>query len=303
MYVNNNRGGGNTGGNFRNHARGGFGNRDHGNRRGGSFNAGAYQQGASFRGRHNRSGKNEGSSGATRDSGSSSSKKEDLKRVVTDFRIVGVEIPELRWSWGVLSRSSKAEPQERPLDERPAKMEADDSVPAVESNAPSVGDADMAAKVDAGDSIAPIQLKSEAIDFVPEAMSSAVDVPSLFQIHFETSGTAAAAASHAALHADSSTSSRKGKRKRADVEEDDFTHPVDSGADGDAASLAGVVDTDGLGRGSVAPSVTETASEGGDWLMAAIGEDEGDGEASNADEAEHRETNDGQQYQHGELGS
>jgi len=73
--------------------------------------------------------------------------------------------------------------------------------------------------------------------------------------------------------------SRKGKRKKLEEDDGDLEEegrgkrpppPMGSGSQiSDNAS----VDTDAPGRGSVAPSVAETASEG-DWLMAAIAQDD-----------------------------
>jgi hypothetical protein len=69
---------------------------------------------------------------------------------------------------------------------------------------------------------------------------------------------------------------RKGKRKKLEDDDGDAEEgrerppPPRSSQIDDNIS----VDLDGVGRGSAAPSVAETASEG-DWLMAAIAEDEG----------------------------
>lgn len=299
MYVNNNRGAGNAGqggGNFRNHTRGGFGNRD--NRRGGSFNAGAYQQGASFRGgRHNRSGRNDTANAAARDP-DASSKKEEPKRTVTDFSLVGLEIQELHWSWGVLSvPSAKTESQEELVSTDLVKSEAEDSVALTENDAPSVPAADVTVKTESGDSAPSVTHSSEVTSVAPDAPAADSDASSPLsrvRIYFHTAVTAedAVPIPHAsALPVDassfSSSLSKKGKRKRAEDEEEDvdlesINHPEPS-ADGDAMSTAGATDMDGVGRGSAAPSVTETASDGGDWLMAAIAEDDGDGDASESD--------------------
>lgn len=265
MYVNNNnRGGGNAGGNFRNHARGGFGNRD--NRRGGSFNAG--QQGASFRGgRHNRSARNDSANAAARDS-DAAHKKDEPKRTVTDFNLVGLEIQDLHWSWGLLAEHPNI-----------VKPETEDSVPL-----DVVSSADAAVKIELSE--------AEPIGVTAVAPSSRVC------IYFHTAVTAedAVPIPHAsALPVDSSLTLKKGKRKRADDEEEggDLNYPEPS-VDGDAASTSGVPDE--VGRGSAAPSVTETASDSGDWLMAAIGEDDGDGDAS---DSEHREIAQDEQNQDG----
>lgn len=81
--------------------------------------------------------------------------------------------------------------------------------------------------------------------------------------------------------ATSQGSPRKGKRKRTDDEEDgdaeNRTSHASTTHQDDAVSVTPHPDQDGY-RGSVAPSVGESTSEG-DWLMAAIGEgsNQGDG--------------------------
>lgn len=95
------------------------------------------------------------------------------------------------------------------------------------------------------------------------------------------------------------TDSRKGKRKKLDEEDDAeeglraAPHPPASdrneSVDGDStiAPSASHMEFDAnAGRGSVAPSVAETASEA-DWLMAAIVDDgEADGEGENEEETQ-----------------
>jgi 20S proteasome subunit alpha 6 len=301
MYGNNNRGGGNAGqngGNFRNHARGGFGNRDHGNRRGGSFNAGVYshQQGSSFRGRYNRSGRHDGGSFTARDSNASGSKKEDPKRTMTEFKLVGLEIQGLSWSWGTLPLPSlKPESHEALVSTEPIKLEADDSALPAEDSAPSVNGADMNLKTESSNPAPPAptsEVPGSIQDGAP--VDSTLSPPSRIRIYFHTPVTAedAAPIPHAStLPIDASSvslmSTRRGKRKRADDEDDDGdldgSHHPEPSADGDAMSVTGGASLDGTGRGSVAPSVAETVSEG-DWLMAAIGDDENDEDTSNVDD-------------------
>ena len=106
-----------------------YGNRDHGNRRGGSFvgGGGGHQgvSGTSFRGRgqghayphFSRGGRHESGSGSfgPRDGSMASSsfmnsssgggKKDENRRNFTDFKIVGLEIQDLSWTWGVIPAS------------------------------------------------------------------------------------------------------------------------------------------------------------------------------------------------------
>ncbi|KAJ7638530.1 hypothetical protein FB45DRAFT_976678 [Roridomyces roridus] len=105
--------GGGGGGSVRGHnSRGNFGNKDFHNRRGGaSFNAGGggsfQNQSGSFRARgqnHANRGRNDGGGGVVvaRPLAFNSGKKDENRRTLTDFKIVGLEIRELAWKWGVL---------------------------------------------------------------------------------------------------------------------------------------------------------------------------------------------------------
>lgn len=110
--------------------------------------------------------------------------------------------------------------------------------------------------------------------------------PSRIRIYFHTPVTADDAKpitpqSSFSLGQSSDPVLRKGKRKK--LEDDDGDLEDGRGPPPPPPGIAVVtpsVDHDGseslVGRDSVAPSVAETASEA-DWLMAAIGEDEGEG--------------------------
>ncbi|PCH41623.1 hypothetical protein WOLCODRAFT_137501 [Wolfiporia cocos MD-104 SS10] len=317
----NNMGGGRGGGmgpnnSFRGHGSNrGFGNRD--NRRGGSFNAGGsqgfshgYQQqqqqqqhhhhhnhhqqnfnNNSSRGRgfshSSRGGRHDqGPAHVPRDSASavsasfSSGKKDESKRTLTEFKIVGIEIPELSWSW---------EPH-KSADGSPVKTSATVNAEA------DVGGHDTVAATTApaaGESA----VKSETTTLLPPSP------PSWLQIYFHTpvsdDDSHPISAQTSFSHA-SNSSFRKGKRKKLEDDDDadaeDGRRPpppppgmgAENGGTGAAPSAeyesADVV----AGRDSVAPSVTETVSEG-DWLMAAIGGDDGDGEQGDSSHAEHVE--------------
>ena len=120
--------------------------------------------------------------------------------------------------------------------------------------------------------------------------------PSRIRIYFHTPVSAddshsISAQSSVSLAPSAESSVRKGKRKKLEDDDGDFEEgrgpppppPQHSSMEHGESSVAPSVDMDGtetpVGRDSAAPSVAETASEA-DWLMAAIGEDEGDAEGS-----------------------
>lgn len=256
-------------------SRGGF-NKDFHNRRGGSFNAGHqhHQSNAAFRGRgqghtSGRAGRQDGSTNfGNRDASqfASSGKKDENRRTLTDFKIVGLEMPELGWTWGVLPSPIKAEEKEV-------------AASLLESSQEQVKDEDMHAGAPKSEP-API---ADTTDTKPDASyqeqssSLATPPPSRIRIYFHT--PVSPDDSHPIPHNASYTAPpdmRKGKRKKLEDDDGDAEEgrerppPPRSSQIDDNIS----VDLDGVGRGSAAPSVAETASEG-DWLMAAIAEDEG----------------------------
>jgi 20S proteasome subunit alpha 6 len=336
MYNNmGGRGGGpgQGGGSFRGHGQNrGFGNRD--NRRGGSFNAGpgsnfshgnlpqqpASQQpshhpqhgfSGSFRGRnqgyvssHARGGRHD-SAGLHKESSTSSAissgKKDENRRTLTDFKIVGLEIQDLAWSWGTVPNSSSVADVKEELDESqvPPSLEGAESHSAeqksvVDSNSGTEG------RATAADALAAPSEQATTSD-APLVKTEAGSVllpppPSRIRIYFHTPVTAddAHALSQSSFsHGPSSESSvRKGKRKKLEDDDGDIEDgrgpppppPQHSGIDHEESNASTGPDFEGtdsaVGRSSIAPSVAETASEG-DWLMAAIGEEEteeGDGE-------------------------
>ncbi|KAG9317163.1 hypothetical protein JVU11DRAFT_1355 [Chiua virens] len=298
----NGSGGGRGGqqGSLRGHgSRGGFGNKqDFHNRRGGSFNAGHQQhhQGnagsTGFRSRgqgHStgRAGRQDGSNNqlGNRDTSSgsftSSGKKDENRRTLTDFKIVGLEMPELGWTWGTLPSAVKVDGN----DEVSSLVDSSHTVVKEESIRPSDpssgerADAAHSREHTAPDAQGVANVKAEPP--IGEQSSLSSPPPSRIRIYFHT--PVSPDDSHPIPHNSSYTfgtfpmDSRKGKRKKledddGDAEEDRGRPPPPRGSQmSDTAS----VDLDGMGRGSAAPSVAETASEG-DWLMAAIAEDDGD---------------------------
>jgi 20S proteasome subunit alpha 6 len=296
-------GGGGRGGqqgSLRGHgSRGGFGTKqDFHNRRGGSFNAGHQQhhQGnmgnTGFRGRgqghsSGRAGRQDGSSTqlGNRDtlsaSFTSSGKKDENRRTLTDFKIVGLEMPELGWAWGVLPSAVKLESKDgvtSVIDSSHAIVKEE----SIQSSDFSSGErADVAHRSEHAVSDASAVTDVKAEPPVGEQSSLSSPPPSRIRIYFHT--PVSPDDSHPIPHnssyayGTSPMDSRKGKRKKledddGDAEEGRGRPPPPRGSQmSDTAS----VDMDGIGRGSAAPSVAETASEG-DWLMAAIAEDDAD---------------------------
>lgn len=261
-------------------SRGGFGKDFHG-RRGGLFNAGHqhHQNNATFRGRgqghaSSRAGRQDSTSFGNRDASqfASSGKKDENRRTLTDFKIVGLEMPELGWSWGMLPSPIKAEEKEVAASLLDSSQEVKDED--MGTDKPASASAPKSETV----------LMTEATDVKADASyqehssSTATPPPSRIRIYFHT--PVSPDDSHPIPHNSSYTAppdTRKGKRKKLEDDDGDAEEgrerppPPRSSQMDDSVS----VDMDGVGRGSTAPSVAETASEG-DWLMAAIAEDEGD---------------------------
>ncbi|KAG2345151.1 hypothetical protein BDR05DRAFT_961105 [Suillus weaverae] len=280
MFVNNGSGRGGAAGqqnSLRGHgSRGGF-NKDFHNRRGGSFNAGHqhHQNNAAFRGRgqghtSGRAGRQDGSTNfGNRDASqfASSGKKDENRRTLTDFKIVGLEMPELGWMWGVLPSPIKAEEKEVAA----SLLESSQEQVKDEDTHASATKSEPAPTADAADT------KPDA-SYQEQSSSLTTPPPSRIRIYFHT--PVSPDDSHPIPHNASYTAppdTRKGKRKKLEDDDGDGEEgrerpppPRSSQVDDNIS-----VDLDGVGRGSAAPSVAETASEG-DWLMAAIAEDEGD---------------------------
>lgn len=291
------RGGGQQG-SLRGHgSRGGFGKQDFHSRRGGSFNAGHHQGnmgGGNFRGRSHgqgRSGRQDGPGAhignrdASMGSIPSGGKKDENRRTLTDFKIVGLEMPDLGWTWGVLPAVVKAEEKEvaaalidPPISSiKQDSLEADSSA-STENTEPTPTPKGEGGLVESADSAA-VGVKAESSSVMNTAVI--VQPPSRIRIYFHT--PVSPDDSHPIPHNSSlppgatPMDSRKGKRKKledddVDAEEGRERPPLPRGSQmSDSASN----EIDGTGRASAAPSVAETASDG-DWLMAAIAEAEAD---------------------------
>lgn len=251
--------------------RGGFNNF---NRRGGSsFNNGPHRHhhgqsdrsnrmgGGSTHGGHGRSGRSDGfhrgaASNASVGSASTvSTKRDENRRTLTDFKIVGLEIRGLGWHWGYIppETDSKA-------------IKAEDSAEAEESTG--LGETKDHSKDTE---------KHPATE--PQAAQAASNgaTAARMRIYFHTPPSADDA--RPILPTPSFSDLRKGKRKKADDDDGDAEDglrpppppPLPNGAESIDERLTEIE------RGSVAPSVAETTSEG-DWLMAAITDGDADAE-------------------------
>ncbi|KZT13152.1 uncharacterized protein LAESUDRAFT_31317 [Laetiporus sulphureus 93-53] len=335
------RGGGmiQSGGSFRGHGpTRGFGNRD--NRRGGSFNAGGqgyshgYQQqhqqqhhhhqhnyqNNSFRGRNQSF--SQSSRGSRHDSGPahssrdnvnamsagfSTGKKDENRRTLTDFKIIGLEMPELSWSWGVSKSEStdvtvKKEKTESAVPSDSASNPQTPASPAKSEAIPSGSDATVTATA-----VGEVPPAAEGAPVKTEPIALLPPPPSRIRIYFHTPVTADDShpiPSQTSYSLGQSSTTRKGKRKKLEDDDGDVEdgrgppppppHSSDMANEHADASVAPSMDYDGtdtaVGRDSVAPSVAETTSEA-DWLMAAIGGEEGEGE-----EGDHDNANGAEQY-------
>lgn len=233
----------------------------------------------------------------------SSGKKDENRRTLTDFKIVGLEIPELTWNWNAAKSDAaetavKVEAPESALPHtEPANTAVDqDASPAKAEDTTGAGDAATAAADVSAESAL---VKTESVALVPPP-------PSRVRIYFHTPVTADDAhplPSHMSYSPSPSAAIRKGKRKKLEDDDGDYEdgrgppppppHSSGMGADHDG-SVAPSVEYNGSenvgGRGSVAPSVADTVSDG-DWLMAAIGGDDGQDDGD-----DHDYGNDGDQY-------
>ncbi|KAI0314203.1 hypothetical protein OF83DRAFT_1174954 [Amylostereum chailletii] len=282
------------------------GNRDFLSRRGGgSFNSGSggggHQQGnASFRARGQGQTRNArhdggGSSFGQRDGPGNSSfvsstgggKREENRRTLTDFKIVGLELRDLGWSWGRLPAASQQDPDKsveeeagtQPASQEPAEEGSAEpsSLDAPLSSQPVEDDASAAAGTSSADTTLPDTsvVSSQESRTVSDMSAPSVipPPPSRIRIYFHTPVTPDD--SHPIPHGASTSfgsqedvGTRKGKRKKiedddGDIEERRAPPPPPGGLHDRAMSV------DMLDRASAAPSVAETASEG-DWLMAAM---------------------------------
>ena len=234
--------------------------------------------------------------------GSSSGKKDENRRTLTDFKIVGLEIRDLSWSWGV-TPSLKAES----IDDVPSVAslgtEQDSSAQIKEETIESSVVSDISSSPLKGDITEAVADKIEDATVTDGVLSTPAAVvssepklltdmpapgaipppPSRIRIYFHTPVTSDDSHLHSASAltfsgVNAPGEARKGKRKKLEDDDGDLEEGrAPPPPPGDRA-----MSIDGIDIASVAASA-ETASEG-DWLMAAIGEVEGEGEGeSHAD--------------------
>ena len=327
------RGGSQTGNQLKSHgSRGNFGggrdygHRDHGNRRGGSFVGGGGGHhhgagGASFRGRgqghahphFSRGGRYDGGGGSfgSRESvmasssflasSSGSGKKDENRRNFTDFKIVGLEISDLSWTWGTTRTpvcQIKAESVPEGISSSSSACSGDtvgqaDTLPTKEEP---TDISTSSVKVQEGEATSDLKATSTAPDdAVPQETPALPEMPapaaippppSRMRIYFNSPVTPddshpIPGSTSFSIVVSDEAGSRRGKRKKSEDDDGDLEEgrapPPPPGGSRPERSMS----IDRFERASTAasaePSVAETASEG-DWLMAAIGEDEGDGE-------------------------
>ncbi|GLB33500.1 hypothetical protein LshimejAT787_0103840 [Lyophyllum shimeji] len=313
--------GGGTSGSLRGHgSRGNFGgNKDYQNRRGGAAGGGGSygHQGGSFRGRggqhanRTRHDASFGSRDGTMASFGNVGKKDENRRTLTDFKIVGIELRELSWTWGVLpptpvkieevkeeavevsaepSQSSEVVVKEETMDESSVPLEPvlEESGTQPATQPLTQPDAQVDSEAIVPDASVPIPIPEmptasevpppSVLPTAPEA-NAPTPPPSRIRIYFHTPVTADDSrpiphnTSPSFSLGATPSDSRKGKRKKL---EDDDGDMEEERTRPPPPQMTGISDD----RSSVAPSVThtETASEA-DWLMAAIQEGEEDAEA------------------------
>jgi 20S proteasome subunit alpha 6 len=296
-----------SGGPLRSHgSRGGF----NGGRRGGFNGQGSFRA----RGGHAYGGR--GPRGDAQSQGASevplgpsaagnAGRKDENRRTLTDFKLVGFEFLELGWSWGVrpdpepAEQSVKVEPEE---DKDGSLPDAPSQSHVTDAGESTVADSGTAVKeelqeeestalpvppTDANPATSPeVTVPVRAPTPVLAATAAAkteASPPSRLRIYFHTPASLddARASSIPPSVILEGEGARPGKRKKgADGDDDDSAEegrarPRPPGEEYDRGSVAPSVDMDG----SVAPSIAES-----DWLMAAFGgerehgADSGDGE-------------------------
>ena len=285
-------GGGPTNGPLRGHgSRNNFGggNKDFHNRRGGGSFTGSgggagysHQGGSSFRGRNqghmssNRGNRPDGGSGSAFGS-REGTKKDENRRTLTDFKIVGLAIPDLNWTWGIVPTLSPVKAEGNTINVDPqgvsgaaVKEEISHDDVAVSTNTTKETQTEVKTEVLAQSTEIEMADTKPLQDTASNArVSSDATPPSRIRIYFHTPVTAddSRPIPHNSSYGDIPSDSRKGKRKKL---EDDDGDLEERRAPPPPPQMGGTVNDDQL---SATASVAETASEG-DWLMAAIVEGE-----------------------------
>lgn len=315
-----------------------FGGKDFHNRRGGSFSSGGGNYQNNFRNRNqhaNRSARQDGAAANPKDGPSSTnlgSIGKENRRTLTDFKIIGLKIPELTWTWGVQPRA-KVQVKEEELADivstatiKEEIIEDQKSLDAASSanEMDTLGEgtkrsAEVSNSVNAVDAETTTDDKALATSAsVPGLPTSSVDPsqnsppPSRMRIYFHTPVTPddSRPIPHSSnYYGEASVSSsdvRKGKRKKLEDDDGDIEEgrvappPPPQMGSGFGGSSVNTNDDRSSVAASVAPSVPETVSE--DWLMAAIVEGEEEAEAEGVLRPHDEENEDAEQMDvHAEL--
>jgi 20S proteasome subunit alpha 6 len=285
-----------------------FGGKDFHNRRGGSFSSGGGNYQNNFRNRNqhaNRSARQDSTAANAKDGAASSfgSIGKENRRTLTDFKIVGLKIPEIDWIWGIQpdiglemkepTKLVSTATVKKEVTEDQKSLGATSEIASLgEDTKHSTGVSISANTVDA--ETATDKKASASSTLVPCLSTSLPDSnqnsppPSRMRIYFHTPVTADD--SRPIPHSSSfygetsvSSDSRKGKRKKLEDDDGDIEEgrvappPPPQMGNGFGNSVINANDDRSSVAGSVAPSVPETGSE--DWLMAAIVEGEEEAEA------------------------
>lgn len=291
-----------------------FGGKDFHGRRGGSFSSGGGNYQNNFRNRNqhaNRSARQDGAALNTKDGAASTnfgSIGKENRRTLTDFKIVGLRIPEIAWTWGVQpetkvvvkeeladSISATTIKEETIEDQKSlgapvtsAEMETgrDDIKPSTEASiSTNVVDAETTTD-DKAESQAPALVSGIP---APSDTNQNSPPPSRMRIYFHTPVTPddSRPIPHSSnYYGDVSASSsdvRKGKRKKLEDDDGDIEEgraappPPPQMGNGFGSGGINANDDRSSAAASIAPSVPETLGE--DWLMAAITEGEEEAEA------------------------
>ena len=295
---------------FRNNRRGGF-TGGGGQNINGSFRGGGGGRNANQNRRHDGGGGSGGAFGARDSSFSNINGAGKKSEHLADFKIIGLEMRELGWSWGVLPSEklnfksegtdvikveegaegdAVAESQQTQQTEQTQTNTLADSVSDLEKSAEAIKQ-EPAPDTDVSTSLS----KDTSTQSVATSHGSVVPAPpSRMRIYFHTPVTPDDSNPHS-LNASTSFSiptdsnSRKGKRKKSEDDDGDLEDsgrgkrpaPSQMAGSSDTAS----VDMDVAGRGSVAPSMAGT-SESGDWLMAHIAQDDREDEGNHEGEVD-----------------
>jgi len=241
---------------------------------------------------------------------SGSGKKDENRRNFTDFKIVGLEILDLSWTWGAIPTSrSQIKAESIPegfsssssacsgdtvgqVDSLPSKEEFEDlptsPTKAREDPDPTPVKGQPASDLKATRTASGGHAVPQETPTLPEMPAPAVipPPPSRMRIYFNSPVTPddsrpMPSGTSFSIAGSDEAGSRRGKRKKSEDDDGDLEEGRAPPPPPGGSRLERSMSVDRFERASTAasaePSVAETASEG-DWLLAAIGEDEDDGE-------------------------